>query len=148
MKTNEEAKQEAIKAAWIKAGFIWDEIKSIIQDDGGLLLENPSLKSTLTGYSESYAKGHLKGYDFAYSGLKVWNNILDGIENNNGWTRIERDRSNLQVGVFKFLIADDCKLNTESDVVHVTQSLIDDPKMAWHVYTHYKPIKEEPKPLY
>lgn len=86
-------KQEYIKLKWQEAGFIWDEIKFIVSPvTGGMQLQHPSLKTSLTGYSEAHSKGILKGYDFDGYGLKVWNKLLDGIDHNNGWTKIESEK--------------------------------------------------------
>jgi len=147
--TNEEAKQEAALLKWEEAGFLRNQIESILQKDGGIKVNHPSLKTSLTGYVNAHENGLLKAYNFDGDSLYVWNKLLDGIETNNGWTRIEPDGSNLKVGVFEFLIHPDYITGEgQKSTVNVNDKLIHDPDMAWHVYSHYKPINEEPKPIY
>jgi len=144
-------KQEYIKLKWEEAGLVWDEIKFIVSPvTGGLQLQHPSLKTSLSGYQDAYDRGLLKGYDFDNNGLKVWNKLLDGFETNNGWTCIEIDLSNLQVGIFDFLLKEEYSTKPERtiDIIHVNKALIKNPDMAWPIYSHFRPTKQEVYPLF
>lgn len=136
-------KQEFIKLKWEEAGFIWEEIKFIVNPNGGLQLQHPSLKTTLTGYAKAHDKGFLKGYDFDGNGLKVWNKLLDGVEHNNGWNQIEEKGNPEASGVY-LCIDDDFEKEVKmffngSSFLH--NGWVQEP-------THWRPIVEIPKPLY
>ena len=130
-------KQEKIQEKWQEAGFIWDEIKDIVNEYGGLQLKRPYLKDSITGYSEASKKGILKGYDFDGYGLKVWNSLLNGIENNNGWTKIENpDDLPKEAGMYLFKTKGgrNCEMYHDIDVRHSA--------------THWRPIVQILDPIY
>lgn len=137
-------KQEYIKSKWEEAGFIWDEIKYIVNPVlGGLQLQHPSLKTSLTGYGEAYDKGLLKGYDFDGNGLKVWNKLLDGVEHNNGWIKIEEKGNPDKSGTYMVIHE---RWEDEVKMFFNGQHFIRD-TIALSP-THWRPIVEIPKPLY
>lgn len=142
--TNEEAKQEAIKKAW---GILYEPFKNreAIDKDGYvswgqyLVQDIPEHPSDL-------------GFDPA-NGVQ-WNGTwwrpiaLAGLHDNNGWTRIEPDGSNLPVDDrwYKVGILTEkvewfpCDGAKKADFVKA--------EFKYGITTHYKPIIEEPKPLY
>jgi hypothetical protein len=134
-------KQEYIKQKWQEAGFVWEEIESIVDEFGGLKLNHPSLKTSLTGYSEASGKKLLHGYAFDGSGLMVWNKLLDGVEHNNGWNKIESEsdlpeRNKLCKWLNKELI--DCEFERTGGIDNYLVS----------EFTHWRPIVKIPNPLY
>jgi len=153
METNEQAKQEAIKKAWIDAGFYWKQIKDIIDEDGLLKLNHPSLKTQLTGYDKAYNNGLLKGCGFYGDSLMVILLPIEAIRYNNGWIRIEPDGSNLpdindysvtyRLGKF---IED--KWYSEGNFHPYDFRSIHLRVKEKNAFTHYKPIEKEIPPVY
>ncbi|SMC45958.1 hypothetical protein [Pedobacter africanus] len=141
MKTNDQAKQEAIKAAY---GKYYDELKPYIGPDGWI-----------NGGDKLYSDYCRKFEDIDFSnpfGNQSWRPIeLTNLESNNGWTRIEPDGSNLPAcGRFKVCNIDKLDLSEESKLI-LAQTFSADAVCEYFKYkviTHYKPIVEEPKPIY
>lgn len=126
--TNEQAKQEAIKTAYEKCGYA--EILPL--NVNGWIKVKPGQ------------------YDVPiFERLKINSNThsirpksLKYLDNNNGWIRIEPDGSNLP------------KKNDFVRWFNIENNLKDDLVMGnskdWFLrtFSHYKPIKEDPKPVY
>lgn len=138
--TNEQAKQEAIKKAY---GEYYEPNFHHINENGLIhYISEPNLIG-LKIYGDKF---HSNGF-----GSFVLKELWD-IENNNGWTRIEPDGSNLPA------IKADCEwinMNSSTQNIHrfrrfefddletekEKQELIED-------FTHYKPIAPPRKPIY
>lgn len=141
MKTNEEAKQEAIKAAW---GDKYDEVKNYLDLNGRFNCGYKPHEKLL--FVNIYR--HAKRSGWTQLEPIVPNDLLL-IKENNGWTRIEPDGSNLPAtGRFKVCNIDN--LIDESPLLLAQSFPVDDVGLffAKGYITHYKPIKEEPKPIY
>lgn len=138
-------KQEFIKQAFGKS---WDKLSLRMQDH--ILtrhhwVDRSSNRMNLSpgdlGFEESECEIR----------CEFWRPIaLKGIETNNGWTKIESGLSNIVDGVFEFLVKKEYCVNDEAqkDVLHVNEFLRKDENMAWNVYSHYRPLKEDVLPLY
>jgi len=136
-------KEECIQQKWEEAGFSWDQIKDIVDHEGGLMLDHPSLKTTIIGYQDAHKKGLLKGYDFNGSRLKVWNSLLDEIHRNYGWTKIESE-ADLPKQATWYITINKNGGYINSSIIFNAQS-----KDTWmRTYSHWRPIVEIPKPLY
>lgn len=128
MKTNHEAKQEAIKAAW---GDAWDKVKERIHRGGWY---NPLL-------NENHINFGFKRAEVEYGNVGIFRPIaLHGIHDNNGWTRIQPDRSNLPTteGHYEFLSIDGDRFKTYFKPGCSVSNL----------YRWYTPIQEKAKPIY
>lgn len=132
--TNEQAKQEAIKKAYVELMDYSDYelLESKIDEYGRVKYSDINSIIILSHIS----------WDKTYSKNLTWfrPKSLSSIENNNGWIRIEPDGSNLPTSeeVVKWInfYSGDSK-----------QFCIDD-RIDVGDFTHYKPIKEELKPVY
>lgn len=137
--TNEQAKQEAIKKAY---GDFYEPNKNIIHNDG-----------TVTSFvgCKMEEKGLIMDYFLTQRSQPQSLGI--NFNNNNGWIRIEPDGSNLP--------ADYGNLNHSYSVFDIKNSDEEDMTYLMKTHengviqlfkqgriTHYKPIKEEPKPIY
>lgn len=73
---------------------------------------------------------------------------LEGIENNNGWTRIEKDESNWpkEIGWYDFRNFDKEPFADRENAVWISQNMT---KIGWFMekYTHYKKVNNL-KPIY
>jgi len=94
MKTYDELKAEKIKADYEQLGFKWNQIDRLISENGVLVLPTPDLKYKIDGY-ENLLNDKERITTFGKEGLKIIPSSLKGLYNNNGWTRIEADGSNL-----------------------------------------------------
>lgn len=136
MKTNEEAKQEAIKAAY---GENWDKWEHLIDSDGWLETEPLSEEEYLLTIAYD-------GYDF--TSCKRPSSLRE-LDDNRGWTRIEPDGSNLPTD-------DTLKYKTGFFASTGKFIFMDHPHTIEQVKydfeengnTHYKPIIEDKPPIY
>lgn len=132
MKTNEEAKQEAIKKAY---GEHWDKVKHCIDGDGYFHIDE--VEDTGLDYDTLDRKGS----------SRFRPNSLSGIENNQGWIRIEPDGSNLPTkkGSYKCV-------KSEDGLIIEMNFYPDDKKWYYGLKlmkpSHYKPIEKELPPIY
>lgn len=125
--TNEEAKQEAIKKAYGSSYEAFTPDKS--------------------GWGRAIGTIDLDRYDVEQNGYLDYYRPkeLQGIDDNNGWTRIEPDGSNMPTinGDYKVISSDqDVDCSGSYDLNGLKEYL------KKHSITHYKPLKEEPKPIY
>lgn len=153
MKTNEEAKQEAIRRAYFNK---WEFVKDFCDDEGWI-----TNKWIAHGVSKgvSYEDAGYESKDVQFKQYNSSDNswrlkYLSAIDTNNGWTRIEPDGSNLPSQdtntkcissgrVYNaYYEAEYKKFNTDLDIhgEYLVLSFLE--------VTHYKPIKEEPKYIY
>ena len=132
-------KQEKIKEAWIESGFIWDQIKGLINENGWMSLDSPELKKTLTGYSNAVSECLIKGVGFSGKNFMVVLESLKGIDDNNGWQKIEsEDDLPKKEGVYLFQ-------HKDGATYHLTYS----PGFSSIIScTHWKPIVKDLPPIY
>ena len=126
--TNLEAKQEAIKNAY---GEYWENVKDYVDNDGWI---NNSIPK--------FTFGQLKNLDLEYKNDVFFRpKSLQGIENNNGWIRIESE-DDLPKESFNYWIF-------QSDLRAVTMKDFYDNKKYYGVKaTHYRPIVKPKPPIY
>lgn len=138
--TNEQAKQEAIKKAY---GEHWERVKNKVRASSDARISGYSLPQDVGMPSHSIVQYDWKDDDWRPMELR-------GIEDNNGWIRIEPDGSNLpESGLYKVvsmhysepLISKFAKGNNTWIPINTEDRRIIS-------VTHYKPIKEELKPVY
>lgn len=137
--TNQEAKEQAIKEAYQKLEH-WPYIDS-----------NPKAKEQCLTNSGRVFKSYLPAsvdlseYDIMYGGMVVVPKSIRHIDDNHSWTRIEPDGSNLPTdSTVKYKIG-----SMYFDGIFDQDSGIYSHDVVKHTgCTHYKPIKEEPKPIY
>lgn len=136
-------KQSAIRKAYEKAGFIWDEVGKWVNESGDLILPNPNLKYEITGYGEAIDNGELKGITLTDSGLWLKLESLRGLASNNGWTRIDGpDDLPKEDGFYMFL------RNGEYNMKYRYDTSEDDKQWFVKRFTHWRPVEEIPEPVY
>ena len=126
---NLEAKQEAIKNAY---GEYWENVKDYVDNDGWI--DNSIPKFTF---------GQLKNLDLEYKNDVFFRpKSLQGIENNNGWVKIESEAdlpNNEKVWIYtsnnRVLISSKAVLNW----------VLKNPD---NKITHYQPIEKPKPPIY
>lgn len=137
--TNKEAKEKAIREAW---GKYWDEVKDNVIGMGTYC---GWADNDVIHYNEDLGCDS-KNFEFITTTGLYRPKQLSGIENNNGWIRIEPDGSNLPDRG-----ADgDYKAYNEKDKTYENhwnkngiRALFKEKKI-----THFKPIKEEKPPIW
>lgn len=138
--TNEQAKQEAIKKAYERIGYI--ELFELANNVGWVTVK-----------SGQYDIPIFERLNVNNEKVFIRPKSLTGFSDNNGWIRIEPDGSNLPT--------DDGNLNHSYSVFDIKNSDEEDMTYLMKTHangviqlfkqdriTHYKPIKEEPKPVY
>jgi hypothetical protein len=134
-------KQEKIKEAY---GEYWEEIRSFVNDEG--YFDNIRF-SELKNYRVKldYCDFDMNNNDFY---VPMWRpKSLQGIENNNGWIKIEseadfpKETRNTQYHVFKF----------SNQYKHIINNFSEsEVKYLWEQeeITHYQPITKPQPPIY
>lgn len=129
--TNEEAKQQFIREAW---GVHYQYLEPFINDEGKVFkCMCPDKYQNIFG---DVFFDNLHGY--------WWPKSLNGIENNNGWTRLEPDGSNLPNEIIKLVFINTFGKNEIITFTNDRQCL----RYYSTRYTHFKVFKPELKPLY
>lgn len=146
--TNEQAKQEAIRKAWSDLGHpLDDKLLSLAVKNSGWIFWN---------YVSFYNKDESvlpNGYQESDDRVTIRPKSLSGFHNNNKWTRIEPDGSNLpETSSKKF------KVFYNGSFGHIKKVPVDFEKSYSTVelgplfkegrITHYKPIDEDKPPIY
>jgi len=147
--TNQQLKQKAIQEAY---GVEYDRLKEFINCEGVFVGDTYMISDELF---DKWA------FIPVTPPIKIGKKIsgsrpksLAGIDTNNGWKRIENDGSNLpnKQGAYLWYRFD----GTEQRLYYFTKEDYPDTKM-WEQhklvftsgeFTHYRPIKELPKPIY
>lgn len=136
-------KQSAIRKAYEKAGFIWDEVGKWVNDSGDLILPDPKLKYELTGYGEAIESGELVGVTLSDAGLWLKLESLRGLASNNGWTRID-GTDDLPKHNGKYVV-----LGRFGKVEEWLYSDCSSVRALWlECFTHWRPVEEIPEPVY
>jgi len=139
--TNEEQKQAAIKKAY---GEDYDRLREFINCDGVFIGETGLISDELFDAWQFVGVTPRINSDRKTSGSRP--RVLIGTSNNNGWTRIEPDGSNLPVegGYYKIGMFLDEKWNEGSEHIHYEVKRLFNTGFC----THYRPVTELPKPIY
>jgi hypothetical protein len=88
----------------------------------------------------------LMDFEIEHDGLgKFRPKSLRGIEDNNGWIKIERVEDLPTNGSYKVILRDSGAITT---LDFTLQQIFNDLRYIVELYSHYKPIEEEKKPLY
>ena len=122
------AKQEAIKKAY---GEYWENVKDYVDNDGWI--DNSIPKFTF---------GQLKNLDLEYKNDVFFRpKSLQGIENNNGWIKIENEADLPKENTWCFII---------SKIAGITHGefLIKNKDFWLTDATHYQPIEKPKPPIY
>jgi hypothetical protein len=134
-------KEEVIKEAY---GEYWEQVKSFIDINGWVVYGH--FKNEALGLKDSEIEITDYNYDI-YN--ELWRpKSLQGIENNNGWIKIESEKD---------LPKEDCKCWVVTESYSTCLSLfLSDTKRFWEladldfrlIPTHYKIVEEPKPPLY
>lgn len=138
-------KEKAIQEAYEKAGFVWDEIQSMVNmNDGTMTIKQPSLKYTLKGYEKAISSNMLKAITLNNNGLWVELLSIKNISYNNGWIKIESEADLPKDDTVKYT---PCENGKPREGYRMTVEQI---KLGWEVgyFTHYRKVESLPYPLY
>ena len=128
--TNLEAKQEAIKKAY---GEYWENVKDYVDENGWIYFVRSN------GFR---LDGKIPQEVDSYNG-KFRPKSLQGIENNNGWIKIEsKDDLPKEEGNY-FIVRSNNEVGTSYFIPNNDFSAID-----WRNITHYQPIEKPKLPIY
>ena len=130
---NLEAKQEAIKNAYVE---YWENVKDYVDNDGWI--DNSIPKFTF---------GQLKNLDLEYKNDVFFRpKSLQGIENNNGWIKIESEEDLPKNDMYVHII-----FNKKVNIAFLCNGELYNPNKVKYYkkgVTHYKPIEESTLPIY
>jgi len=138
-------KQEFIKQSWSEAGFDWEQIKELVNESGILQLKEPESKYSLTGYSTAYDHGLIKGLGFNHKCFMISLDSLEGINDNNGWTKIESESDLPDIHDIRMFMP--CERGKPRPDYSINSITIKNGFNAG-VITHWRPITQIPNPLY
>lgn len=128
-------KEEVIKEAW---GIAYEEVK-------GMLIENGYI--AYIDLAHSSLNLSVFGLDLNYNNIGVRPVSLQGIENNNGWIKIESEDDLPEIGTYcHFIIKGFEELNNKG----LFDGMFWDNKCAYipSIVTHYQPIEKPKPPIY
>lgn len=151
MNTSEQLKNEAIRKAWIAE--IGEEAFELLHsqirhEDGGLSVigEFDLIKQTREILGEKLQETD----KFKFDGRNLYLVALSGIENNNGWTRIEPDGSNLPIEYGEY----ECVLKWINQPMRRLffrcggSDDAENTKYWLETVSHYRPIEVFKKPIF
>ena len=131
--TNLEAKQEAIKKAYSE---YWEKVKDYVDNDG--YIDNSIPKFTF---------GQVKNLDLEYKNDVFFRpKSLQGIENNNGWIKIESEKDLPKVSGLYF--GKDYEFGTDMMYFDFETKKWEDSNGYLQNITHYQPIEKPKPPIY
>lgn len=135
--TNLDAKQEAIKKAY---GEHWERLNNFINEDGVFIGDTDMISDEL--FNEWAFIGSSKDINSEklISGSRP--KSLKGIENNNGWIKIESEADLPKEGYY-FVAKNKTVIETSYFMPDNDFSLIE-----WRNITHYQPIEKPKLPIY
>lgn len=138
MKTNEEAKIEEIKKAYLDLGFSIEEIIKLEVDEKG------AVRNSL------YLPKEYRVFFYFNMELNLTPISLAKLENNNGWIRIKPDGTNLptddSVKYRVLIIKGTSKIPSISEYPYLLEYVISDFNAGF--ISHYKIIEKELLPIY
>ena len=130
---NLEAKQEAIKNAY---GEYWEKVKDDVDNDGYIDNSIPKFRF-----------GQLKNLDLEYKNDVLFRpKSLQGIENNNGWVKIESEKDLPKVSGLYF--GKDYEFGTDMMYFDFETKKWEDSNGYLQNVTHYQPIEKPKPPIY
>ena len=130
---NLEAKQEAIKNAYYE---FWENVKDYVDENGWI--DNSIPKFTF---------GQLKNLDLEYKNDVFFRpKSLQGIENNNGWIKIESEKDLPKVSGLYF--GKDYEFGTDMMYFDFETKKWEDSNGYLQNVTHYQPIEKPKPPIY
>ena len=130
---NLEAKQEAIKNAY---GEYWEKVKDDVDNDGYIDNSIPKFRF-----------GQLKNLDLEYKNDVLFRpKSLQGIENNNGWVKIESEKDLPKVSGLYF--GKDYEFGTDMMYFDFETKNWEDSNGYLQNVTHYQPIEKPKPPIY
>ena len=131
--TNLEAKQEAIKNVY---GECWEKVKDYVDENGWI--DNSIPKFTF---------GQLKNLDLEYKNDVFFRpKSLQGIENNNGWIKIESEKDLPKESGLYF--GKDYEFGTDMTFFDFETKEWEDSSGYLLNITHYQPIEKPKPPIY
>ena len=130
---NLEAKQEAIKKAYSE---YWEKVKDYVDNDG--YIDNSIPKFTF---------GQVKNLDLEYKNDVFFRpKSLQGIENNNGWVKIESEKDLPKESGLYF--GKDYEFGTDMTFFDFETKEWEDSNGYLLNITHYQPIEKPKPPIY
>ena len=130
---NLEAKQEAIKKAYSE---YWEKVKDDVDNDGYIDNSIPKFRF-----------GQLKNLDLEYKNDVLFRpKSLQGIENNNGWIKIESEKDLPKVSGLYF--GKDYEFGTDMMYFDFETKKWEDSNGYLQNVTHYQPIEKLKPPIY
>jgi len=146
MKTNEQAKREAIKKIVSDYYDKYPEVKPFVQSNGFFPITNgyvSNLHEDVRDFYHFKEKVFMSAEDhedyYSHFIPKELNDLIEEVDNNNGWIRIEPDRSNLpEPGEYRWLFESGSMSNFYYEPGDIMSTKL----------THYKQITPELKPIY
>jgi len=139
--TNEQLKQQAIQEAY---GEYYEALKEFINCEGVFVGDTDLISDELFDAWQFIGVTPRIKSERKTSGSRP--KSLAGIDDNNGWMRIEQDGSNLPVeGVYVV------GKMTKSGIFFEVNSKVDFQSVEYYFdtgCTHYRPVVEYPKPVY
>lgn len=143
----ETPKQKAIREAWESAGFVWNEIKHLVQEwDGSIMvLDDVNLKYQLTSYGEAVEKKLIKAVGMTGKGLMIKLASLSGVNSNNGWIRTDEQMPNDGEPIVYI-----DRFGHQRNGFLVDRVFVSDTGWRYDVetITHWRPKEIYPKPIY
>ena len=131
--TNSEAKQEAIKNAYSE---YWEKVKDCVDNDGYIDNSIPKFRF-----------GQLKNLDLEYKNDVFFRpKSLQGIENNNGWIKIESEKDLPKVSGLYF--GKDYEFGTDMMYFDFETKKWEDSNGYLQNVTHYQQIEKPKPPIY
>lgn len=135
------ANQEAIRKAW---GEIYEKVEKHLTKDGYAPFQLTEMKVIFFENEHLFETTDKIGFNAECIGIEFFRpKSLQGIENNNGWIRIESEKD-LPSGDMDVFVLINSKIESDYYLVHHNNFKY----FNWHECTHYQPIVKPEKPIY
>lgn len=136
------AKAEAIREAWLE--FLSEEdFKKLVLDEGGFSNYQCRRYIHQSRWNDLYSRFTKNTKSRTGSDLIYRPKSLQGIENNNGWQRIESEKD-LPSGDMDVFVLINSKIESDYYLVHHNNFKY----FNWYECTHWQPIVKPEKPIY
>ena len=124
-------KEEKIKEAW---GLAYDEVKHLLTDNGYIRsVDLAHIRLNLSSYN----------LDLNYNDIGARPKSLQGIENNNGWIKIESESDLPKETGCYHVINKKGRYFRKNFLKHLNNH-----QEKWKIITHYQPIEKLKSPIY